>query len=120
MHYSNFAFSKDEKETLISKNDPSLKFGQRMELTPLDVKQINRLYPCDKRISSRDSKNLIPNMTERDIEERKRDAERDQMRREERERERDAVRNEDAMEDWNDHLIRQDWLEDADGYFKKK
>jgi len=70
MHYSNHAFSNDGEETLISKADPTLKFGQRIQLTQLDIQQINRLYPCEKTYDKRD---LVPNMTERDVEKRKRD-----------------------------------------------
>lgn len=74
MHYSNYAFSDDGEETLISINDPDLKFGQRVQLTKLDVKQINKLYPCDKKI---DTSILLPDMTETDIERKKRDEMRD-------------------------------------------
>ena len=58
-------------ETLISKSDPTLKFGQRVQLSLLDVIQINRLYPCDKKLTKREADELIPNMTEKDIEDRK-------------------------------------------------
>lgn len=92
MHYSNYAFSKDDEKTLIAKADHSLKFGQRMELTRLDIEQINRLYPCEKKISIRDARNLIPNMTERDVEKRKRDME-------DRE-EQEESRMLDHIEDW--------------------
>lgn len=77
MQYSNFAFSKDDEKTLIAKADPTLKFGQRMMMTPLDIEQINRLYPCGKKLKERAFNKLIPDMTEHDIEERKRDMERD-------------------------------------------
>jgi hypothetical protein len=70
MHYSNYAFSNDGEVTIVSKADKNLKFGQRVQLTNLDIKQINRLYPCDKKYSKR---GLIPDMTERDVERRKRD-----------------------------------------------
>lgn len=72
MHYSNYAFTRDEKKTLIAKSDHNLKFGQRVQLTKLDVEQINRLYPCNKKF---DESELLPDMTERDVVRRKRDYE---------------------------------------------
>lgn len=75
MHYSNYAFSSDEQKTLISKHDPDLKFGQRVQWTCLDVKQINRLYDCPAFECNDDD--LIPDMTEHDVTERKRDQIRD-------------------------------------------
>lgn len=46
MHYSNYAFSRNKKPTLISKIYPRLRFGQRKQLSHLDVYQINKLYNC--------------------------------------------------------------------------
>lgn len=49
MHYSNDAFSRNGEPTLISKIYPRLRFGQRQQLSILDVEEINRLYECKKR-----------------------------------------------------------------------
>jgi len=77
MHYSNHAFSNDGKATLISIHDPNLHFGQRVQWTCLDLKQINRLYGCPARTHCKGDDELIPDMTERDVERRKRDEMRD-------------------------------------------
>ena len=72
MHYSNDAFSKDDEATLIAKPDHDLKFGQRVQWTCLDVKQINTLYPCHK-LEFCDKDFFVPNMTKKDVLQRKRD-----------------------------------------------
>jgi len=46
MHYSNYAFSKNDEVTLQSKVAPELDFGQRKMISHLDVVEINKLYPC--------------------------------------------------------------------------
>ena len=48
MHYSNYAFSKNDEATLESRFDPDLDFGQRKMISHLDAQEINRLYPCNK------------------------------------------------------------------------
>lgn len=79
MHYSNHAFSKNDEDTLVSKFDPTLKFGQRKMLTHLDVKQINTLYRCNKRKRVRDDL-LHDDMTPNIILKRRRDARNDELR----------------------------------------
>lgn len=49
MHYSNYAFSRNGEPTIISKIYPRLRFGQRQQLSTLDVEEINRLYECKKK-----------------------------------------------------------------------
>ena len=73
MHYNNFAFSSNGKRTLVSKLDKSLNFGQRYQLTPLDVKQINKLYPgCEQSKNDySDADFLVSNMTPHDIKKKK-------------------------------------------------
>ena len=44
MHYSNKAFSKNGRKTIIYRRDPSKKLGQRVKLSPIDIKQLNKLY----------------------------------------------------------------------------
>ncbi|XP_065682607.1 zinc metalloproteinase nas-4 isoform X1 [Hydra vulgaris] len=64
MHYSNDAFSKNGKDTLVAKVDQGLKFGQRTQLSHLDVQQINRLYPCPHpKVNHYDVDYLIQDMT---------------------------------------------------------
>ena len=46
MHYRNDAFTNNGKDTIVAKNDPSLKFGQRIKFSVGDVEEINRLYGC--------------------------------------------------------------------------
>jgi len=82
MHYSNTAFSKNDKRTLESKVDPELKFGQRKQLTHYDLKQIAHLYPCpaysskhDQCFDEEDGYNFVSDMTPEDAVERKRDTE---------------------------------------------
>ena len=93
MHYSNEAFSNDGEQTLISKADPSLKFGQRIQWTCLDVKEINRLYDCPA--VKCDSDFFVPNMTQGDVIRRKKrdEARRDNERDSERDNERDDYRS---------------------------
>ena len=53
MHYSNYAFSKNDEVTLQSKFDADLDFGQRKMISHLDAQEINRLYPCNKSFDSK-------------------------------------------------------------------
>ena len=46
MHYRNDAFTNNGKDTIVAKNDTSLKFGQRIKFSVGDVEEINRLYGC--------------------------------------------------------------------------
>ena len=64
MHYSNDAFSANGKATLVAKVDGDLKFGQRIQLSHLDVQQINQLYPCpNPKVSHYSVDYLIQDMT---------------------------------------------------------
>ena len=80
MHYSNHAFSRNDEDTLVAKIDPSLRFGQRRQLTPYDVEQINTLYPCSNKdglCEQEDSSyELVEDMTPSDVLQKKRDEER--------------------------------------------
>jgi len=66
MHYSNHAFSKNGKDTIVAKVDPSLRFGQRIQFTTLDIESINRLYNCDKDVT-RYADELEDNVTAEDV-----------------------------------------------------
>ena len=46
MHYRNDAFTKNGFDTIVAKNEPNLKFGQRIKFSVGDVQEINRLYNC--------------------------------------------------------------------------
>lgn len=50
MHYSSKAFSKNGKETIISKNKNITKLGQREGFTEKDILKLNRMYEgsCNK------------------------------------------------------------------------
>lgn len=48
MHYHNKAFSKNGDDTLQAIEDPSRRFGQRVGFSKTDIRQVNKLYPCDK------------------------------------------------------------------------
>ena len=79
MHYSNRAFSQNGEDTLVAKMDPLLRFGQRRQLTPYDIQQINTLYPCpnkDRLCEQEDSGyELVEDMTPSDVLQKKRDEE---------------------------------------------
>lgn len=47
LHYHNSAFSKNGDPTLIDKEDPTRKFGQRIGFSKSNIEQVNRLYNCD-------------------------------------------------------------------------
>jgi hypothetical protein len=44
MHYSSKAFSKNGKETIVSKNKNITKLGQREGFTEKDIQKLNRMY----------------------------------------------------------------------------
>lgn len=46
MHYGNYAFSKNNKPTMISVKDPMLQFGQIEKLSETDILQLNSIYDC--------------------------------------------------------------------------
>ncbi|KAM9367031.1 high choriolytic enzyme 1-like [Symphorus nematophorus] len=46
MHYSNFAFSKNGKPTIIAKSDPDLSFGRANQMSANDIARVNKLYRC--------------------------------------------------------------------------
>ena len=77
MHYSNYAFSKNDEMTLVSKFDEDLEFGQRQMLSHLDVKEINTLYRCKKKFERGDL--LYDDMTNKVILQRRRDARKDEF-----------------------------------------
>lgn len=45
MHYRTHSFSKNGKETIVTKK-PGVRIGQREGLSPVDVTRVNRLYKC--------------------------------------------------------------------------
>ena len=44
MHYSNKAFTKNGRNTITYKKNPSQTLGQRDHLSKIDIAQLNRLY----------------------------------------------------------------------------
>ena len=69
MHYPNHAFAKDRSyPTIISRSDPSLKFGQRVMFSRGDVQTINRLYECDK---DKDIRELPEILSDEEVKERR-------------------------------------------------
>ena len=46
MHYTNWAFSTNDKMTLQAINDRKRMLGQRDGFSPIDVKQLNKVYKC--------------------------------------------------------------------------
>ena len=46
MHYGNWAFSTNNKMTIQAKSDPKKMLGQRDGFSPIDVKQLNKVYQC--------------------------------------------------------------------------
>ena len=46
MHYSNKFFSKNGKDTLKARIDPTMRLGQSEGFSALDVVRINMLYRC--------------------------------------------------------------------------
>ena len=45
MHYGNYAFSSNKKETIVARNRNIKEFGN-IHLSPLDIKQANLVYNC--------------------------------------------------------------------------
>ncbi|XP_046854243.1 zinc metalloproteinase nas-14-like [Xenia sp. Carnegie-2017] len=66
MHYGNKAFSKNGRDTIVSRKHPGYKLGVSKErLSTADAYQLNQLYKCSSRtrrtrMSSRFCKNIIP------------------------------------------------------------
>ncbi|XP_054879540.1 low choriolytic enzyme-like [Poeciliopsis prolifica] len=48
MQYSNKAFSKNGKPTIVAKCNPKLKFGHAEKMSVNDIARVNRLYQCCK------------------------------------------------------------------------
>ncbi|KAM7405716.1 hypothetical protein PAMP_000143 [Pampus punctatissimus] len=46
MHYSNFAFSKNGRPTIIAKSNPNLSFGYASSMSANDIARVNKLYQC--------------------------------------------------------------------------
>ncbi|XP_067349924.1 high choriolytic enzyme 1-like isoform X1 [Channa argus] len=46
MHYSKYAFSKNNQPTLVGIPDPSVEFGKATEMSQKDIIRLNRLYKC--------------------------------------------------------------------------
>jgi len=46
MHYGNWAFSTNNKKTIEAVRDPKRLLGQRDGFSPIDVKQLNKVYKC--------------------------------------------------------------------------
>ena len=46
MHYGNWAFSTNNKKTIEALRDPKRMLGQRDGFSPIDVKQLNKVYKC--------------------------------------------------------------------------
>ena len=49
MHYGNTYFSKNGRDTIRSITNPSLKLGQRMGFSRLDIDEVNDLYDCNSK-----------------------------------------------------------------------
>jgi len=48
MHYGGKAFTANKKPTIVAKDDPTRKLGQRKGLSALDILKLNKLYGCKK------------------------------------------------------------------------
>ncbi|XP_070686495.1 high choriolytic enzyme 1-like [Pempheris klunzingeri] len=46
MHYSKYAFSKNNQPTLVAIPDPTVEFGRATEMSAKDIIRLNRLYNC--------------------------------------------------------------------------
>ncbi|XP_013876852.1 low choriolytic enzyme [Austrofundulus limnaeus] len=46
MHYSKYAFSKNEKPTIVAKADPNYDWGRAKKMSSNDIARINKLYQC--------------------------------------------------------------------------
>uniref|UniRef100_A0A087XXS8 Metalloendopeptidase n=1 Tax=Poecilia formosa TaxID=48698 RepID=A0A087XXS8_POEFO len=47
MEYDNKAFSKNGKDTIVSRKNPNLKFGHAAKMSRNDIARINKLYKCN-------------------------------------------------------------------------
>lgn len=47
MHYGNTYFSKNGMDTIRSITNPTLRIGQRMGFSQLDIDEVNDLYDCN-------------------------------------------------------------------------
>ncbi|KAL4148097.1 hypothetical protein QTP88_002399 [Uroleucon formosanum] len=47
MHYPRYAFSKNGKETIVAKHEPSMSLGQRTAATVNDLRKVNAMYNCN-------------------------------------------------------------------------
>ena len=61
MMYPNKAFTKNGRNTIISRRNPYLKFGQRRQLSVGDVRAVNRLYKCHHYLEVPDYTGLVKN-----------------------------------------------------------
>ena len=46
MHYPRMAFSANGRPTIVAKGNPNTPLGQRRGFSPIDIRQINKLYKC--------------------------------------------------------------------------
>ncbi|CAJ1050010.1 high choriolytic enzyme 2-like [Xyrichtys novacula] len=46
MHYSNYAFSKNGRPTIVAKKNPNLEFGRAPRMSQNDIDRVNKLYRC--------------------------------------------------------------------------
>ncbi|XP_053179571.1 high choriolytic enzyme 1-like [Scomber japonicus] len=46
MHYSNYAFSRNGRPTIVARSNPNLSFGHARALSRNDIARVNRLYRC--------------------------------------------------------------------------
>lgn len=49
LHYDNKAFSKNGHDTIQALKNPNLRFGDAKRLSPGNVREIRKLYKCDRR-----------------------------------------------------------------------
>jgi hypothetical protein len=47
MHYGNYAFSINRRQTITSLSNPNERLGQRVGLSAIDVRQLNKYYKCE-------------------------------------------------------------------------
>lgn len=67
MLYPNYAFSKNGRNTIQAIKEPHLKFGQRLDFSVGDVREINRLYKCHRPRGSHDYTGLVKDYHVEDI-----------------------------------------------------
>uniref|UniRef100_A0A8C4H2V0 Metalloendopeptidase n=1 Tax=Dicentrarchus labrax TaxID=13489 RepID=A0A8C4H2V0_DICLA len=46
MHYGKYAFTKNNKPTIVAKGNPNLSFGHATQMSANDIARVNRLYQC--------------------------------------------------------------------------